>query len=406
MEGPGRFSALRVRDFRLFWSSQLVSLSGTWMQQVAIGWLVYSLTSSPLSLGITMATMSAPIMIFTLMGGITADRYPKKGIIMLTQTLFVLPAFLLGILAGTEYLRMWHIYGLVFFIGTLNAFEIPARQAYIVELVGKGNLLNAIALNSAAFNGARIAGPMLAGAVIAGFGVKACFLINAFSYIPVIFVLSRIKERGTLEISGRRSVIRELKDGLRYIRGQQEILALFGVIAVLSLFGIPYNSFLPVIAEDILHTGAQGLGRLGSAAGAGAFVAAVIIAVKGTVRRRFLYASMAILGASLSLFFITLSRTEIITLLLLFMTGWGMVSFLALSNNFIQQAVPDLLRGRVMSVYILVFLGMSPFGNLMVGGIAQRIGTMSALRAAASVCIMIALLYIAFRYKKRMARSV
>jgi len=405
LEEQGRFSALGVRDFRLFWSSQMISLSGTWMQQVAIGWLVYSMTSSPFSLGLTMAIMSTPIMIFTLIGGITADRYPKKSIIMLTQSLYIIPAFILGFLAESEYITMWHIYGLVFFIGMLNAFEIPARQSYIVELVGKGNLLNAIALNSAAFNGARIIGPMLAGIVIAGVGVKACFFINALSYGPVIFVLSRIEEKGTLPVTGNRSIVYELKEGFRYILGERAIFALFGVISIISLFGIPYSSFLPVIAEDILHTGAQGLGRLGSAAGAGAFVAAVIIAMKGKVRRRFLYTSLALVSASFSLFFITFSKTEIITLSLLFFTGWGMVSFLALSNNFIQQAVPDELRGRVMSVYILVFLGMSPFGNLMVGGIADLIGTMNALRIASMICAVIAIMYISFRYKRKKAEA-
>lgn len=405
MEEQSRFSALRVRDFRLFWSSQVISLSGTWMQQVAIGWLVYSITMSPLSLGLTMAIMSSPIMILTLIGGITADRYPKKTIIMLTQTLYIIPAFILGLLAGSEHIEMWHIYCIVFFIGTLNAFEIPARQSYIVELVGKGNLLNAIALNSAAFNGARIIGPMLAGAVIAGVGVKACFFINAMTYAPVIFVLSRIEEKGVLAVTGNRSILHELAEGFRYIWGEREVFALFTVIAIISLFGIPYSSFLPVIAEDVLHTGAQGLGRLGSSAGAGAFTAALIIALKGRVRRHFLYTSLALVSASFSIFFITWSKTEIVTLSLLFFTGWGMVSFLALSNNFIQQAVPDALRGRVMSAYILVFLGMSPFGNLMIGGIADLLGTMKALRLAATVCTLIALTYIGFRYRKRTTAS-
>ncbi|MGW8272015.1 MAG: MFS transporter, partial [Thermodesulfovibrionales bacterium] len=235
MEEGIKFSALRVRDFRLFWLTQIVSLSGTWMQQVAIGWLVYSLTSSPFTLGLTMTIMSAPIMLFTLFGGITADRYPKKNIIVMTQILFIIPAFSLGVISGMDTVNMWHIYGLVFVIGVLNAFDTPARQSFIIELVGKGNLLNAIGLNAAAFHGARIIGPMLAGFLIARMGIRSCFFLNAMSYIPVIAVLMMVKERGADRIRGERSVVQDLADGLLYIRGEKRILPLFLVIAVISL---------------------------------------------------------------------------------------------------------------------------------------------------------------------------
>jgi MFS family permease len=396
MNGEKTFSALRVRDFRYFWISQIISLSGTWMQQVAIGWLVYSLTKSPFYLGLTTALMSAPIMVFTLLGGITADRYPKKTIIIFTQSLLIIPAFLLGLLSGLGHIAIWHIFVIVIFIGLVNAFDTPARQSYLVEIVGKGNLLNAIALNSAAFNGARIVGPMIAGILIAKLGVNSCFYLNALSFIPVIVVLFLIKEQGTGEVTGRESILKDLGDGLRYIRGERDILFLFAVITSISLFGIPYSSFLPVIAEDILRTGAKGLGRLASAAGAGAFLAAMIIAIRGGIKNRFYYMAAALISASVSILLLTWSRTESYSLALLFFAGWGIVSFLALANNFIQQTAPDSLRGRVMSVYILVFLGMSPLGNVFVGLLAHSVGTMNALRIAALVCLITTAVFIKY----------
>ncbi|MGE5893093.1 MAG: MFS transporter [bacterium] len=405
MEQEIKFSALRVRDFRLFWLSQIISLSGTWMQQVAIGWLVYSATRSPFYLGLTMAVMSAPIVLFTLIGGITADRYPKKNIIILTQALFIMPAFTLGILSGIRNIELWQLFVLVFLIGTLNAFDTPARQSYIVELVGKGNLLNAIALNSAAFNSARVIGPVLAGVLIAKFSIASCFYLNAVSYIPVILVLLMVKERGVVKVSGRTSIIKELMNGLSYIKHEKRILSLFLVIAVISLFGLPYSNFLPVIAKDVLRTGASGLGRLAGAAGVGALMAAMIIAFRGNIRRRFLLTSISMVGATAAIFLLTYSRREILSLAFLFFSGLGFISFFAISNNFIQQTVPDNLRGRVMSVYILVFLGMAPFGNFIVGSAAHRMGTMNALRLSAAICLIASLLYIRY-HQKYIGRAV
>lgn len=395
MAGNGKtLSALRIRDFRNFWISQIISLSGTWMQHVAIGWLVYDLTSSPFFLGLTMTILSAPIMIFTLFGGIFADRHSKRNIIVVTQLISIIPAFLFGVLSDLQLITLWQIFTLVFIIGVLNAFDIPARQSFFVEMVGKSNLLNAIALNSAAFNGARIIGPMVAGLIIARVNLEACFFINGLSFIPAILVLLNIKNKGIGKVSGHHSIFRELTEGLLFIKENRDILITFITIAFLSLFGIPYSSFLPVIAEDILKTGAEGLGRLGAAAGAGAFIAATVIALKGSIKRRFLYMSYAILSASISLLVLTFSKTEAFSLIILLMTGFGIVSFLANANNFIQQNVPNEIRGRVMSAYILVFLGMSPIGNMIIGIVADTIGTMNALRISSGICIGTALFFI------------
>ena len=280
--------ALRVRDFRLFWISQIISLSGTWMQHVAIGWLVYSITKSPFYLGLVMTFLSAPIMMFTLFGGIFADRHSKRNIIIATQLLSIIPAFLLGLLTQLHIMEIRYVFILVSFIGLLNAFDIPARQSFFVEMVGKGKLLNAIALNSAAFNAARIIGPFVGGIIIARFNLQACFYINSFSFLPAVIALYIIRDRGVGKISGHKSVLKELSEGLLFVRQHHQILFIFITITFLSLFGIPYSSFLPVIAEDILKTGAEGLGRLAGSAGAGAFTAAMIIALKGTINRRFL----------------------------------------------------------------------------------------------------------------------
>ncbi|GBD98247.1 enterobactin exporter EntS [bacterium BMS3Abin07] len=386
--------ALRVRDFRLFWISQIISLSGTWMQHVAIGWLVYSITKSPFYLGLVMTFLSAPIMMFTLFGGIFADRHSKRNIIIATQLLSIIPAFLLGLLTQLHIMEIRYVFILVSFIGLLNAFDIPARQSFFVEMVGKGKLLNAIALNSAAFNAARIIGPFVGGIIIARFNLQACFYINSFSFLPAVIALYIIRDRGVGKISGHKSVLKELSEGLLFVRQHHQILFIFITITFLSLFGIPYSSFLPVIAEDILKTGAEGLGRLAGSAGAGAFTAAMIIALKGTINRRFLYMSFSLSAASMSIFIMTFSRLEPLSLALLFMTGFGIVSFLANANNFIQQSVPDYIRGRVMSAYILVFLGMSPIGNFVIGALAEHIGTMNALRISSIVCIGISIFFI------------
>ncbi len=391
---PETMSALRIRDFRHFWMSQILSLSGTWMQHVAIGWLVYDMTSSPFYLGLTMTMLSAPIMIFSLFGGIFADRHSKRNILIGTQALSMVPAVVFGIMSNMQILQLWHVLILVTMIGTLGAFDIPARQAFFVEMVGKGNLLNAIALNSAAFNGARIVGPLLAGLIIARINLEACFYINAVSFLPSICVMYTIRNRGVGNVTGRSSIMKELVEGLSFIRNQKDILFIFVTISMLSLFGIPYSSFLPVIAEDVLKTGAEGLGRLGGASGAGAFIAAMVIAVKGQIERRVIYMSYAILSASLSILLLTFSSGEWFSLFVLLFTGFGIVSFLANANNFIQQNVPDEIRGRVMSAYILVFLGMSPLGNMIIGTIADHIGTMNALRISATICIATALCFV------------
>ncbi len=382
------FPALYVRDFRLFWIAQVISLSGSWMHQMAQGWLIYQLTRSPLYLGIAGAALTLPVLAFTLFGGIIADRYSKRDILTVTQTLSILPPLVLGTLTYTGTVNVWHAIITAFVIGTINAFDIPARQSFLVEMVGKGHLLNAIALSSAAFNGARVLGPLAAGLIISWAGLPACFYINALSFIPVILALRMMTIKGTAGTGGSRGFFGEFKEGIHFILKQKEILAMILTITVFSLFGIPFSQFFPVFAEEILGVGARGLGYLMGAAGAGAFSAAMMIAFRGKLRNPKRYMSAAALMFPAALIVFSLSRSFPLSVVTLVASGWAAVSFLATANSSIQLSVRDGLRGRVMSVYSLVFLGMAPVGSAVIGYVADRIGTPQALTAAGTACLL------------------
>jgi MFS family permease len=387
MQGPERFSALYIRDFRLFWIGQLISLSGTWMQSVAQGWLVYSLTKSPFYLGIVAASASLPILLFTFLGGIVADRFPKRNLLLLTQGLSILPALTLGILAHLNVVTVWQVALLAFFLGTINAFDIPVRQSFLIEMVGKGHILNAIALNSAAFHGARMIGPVIAGLSITYFGIPACFYINALSFIAVITALSMMRTRGDLMVKSE-GIIKDFMKGIHFIRSNKKIVHVIILIAFFSFIGIPYITLLPVFAEDVFHKGARGFGFLVSASGIGALTAAIGLAVRGDIKNKTRFMSVAALCFSVSLVLFSVSRNFYGSLLIIMFLGWGMVSYLACANSYIQLSVPDELRGRVMSVYSFVFLGTVPIGNALMGFAADRIGTTNTVTIAGMICIL------------------
>jgi MFS family permease len=386
------FSALYHRNFRLFWFGQLISLSGTWMQSVAQGWLVYSLTKSPLYLGIVAAATSLPILLFTLIGGIIADRFPKRNLLLFTQGLSIIPALLLGILTSLEMTTVWQVALLAAFLGTINAIDIPTRQSFLIEMVGKGHIVNAIALNSAAFNGARIIGPMIAGLSITYLGIPACFFINALSFLAVIGALSRMDIKGEIKVKSE-GVIADFMKGIHFIKGQKEIIRVIKLIAVFSLVGLPYITLLPVFAAEVFQRGAQGLGLLVSASGIGALTAALVIAAKSTIENKTRFMSIAGLCFSSALLIFSLSKTFWISLIVVMAGGWGMVSYLATANSFIQLSVPDELRGRVMSVYSFVFLGTVPIGNAIMGVVADSIGTTQAVTLAGILCVAASIIF-------------
>ncbi len=382
------FSALGVRDYKLFWFGQLISLSGTWMQSVAQGWLVYSLTKSPFYLGMVAAAGSLPILLFTLGGGIAADRFRKRNLLLLTQALSILPALLLGILIDINMAAVWQVALIAAFLGTVNAFDIPARQSFMAELVGKENLTNAVALNSAAFHGARMIGPVIAGIAIANIGLSACFYLNAVSFLAVIVALSKIRTVGEVKISSQ-GILKDLIEGIQFMRNKPEIYRIIIMIAIFGLLAMPFVTLLPVFAVEVFKTGSAGFGFLVGATGAGALSAALFLALKGDIENKNRFMAVAAFCVSVPLLFFSLSGHFYFSLTILFVIGWGLVSFLATANSFIQLSAPDNLRGRAMSVYTFVFLGTAPIGNSLMGTVADFIGAAHAVSISALVCILV-----------------
>jgi MFS family permease len=393
-----RFSALSSGDFRLFWFGQFISLSGTWMQSVAQAWLVYSLTKSPFYLGLVAAAGSLPVLLFSLLGGIVADRIRKRNLLLITQALSIIPALSLGILTHMNLITVWQVALLATFLGTVNAFDIPARQAFIIEIVGKEYLTNAIALNSAAFNGARMIGPVIAGIAIAYLGLPACFFLNALSFLAVIVALSKMKMKGYIKASSK-GFVRDFIDGIEFIKSKPEIYSIMLLIAVFSLIGIPYVTFLPVFAGEVLKAGPEGYGFLVGATGIGALSAALSIAFRGDIQQKKRFMSISALCFSCFLLVFSISRTFYLSITVLTFVGWGMVSFLATANSFIQHSASDSLRGRVMSVYALVFLGFAPIGNSVIGMLADSIGTTKAVTISAIICIIASALFMYRNYR-------
>ena len=379
------FAALRHRDFRLFYSGQILSLVGTWMQSTAQGWLVLELTDSELLLGLVTAAGSLPILLFTLYAGVVADRRDKRGIILTAQFASLLLALALALLTSTGAITISVILGIVFLRGIADAFEIPTRQSFFVELVGKEDLTNAIALNSSAFNLTRVVGPALAGMVIGTAGIAACFFANAVSYLAVIAGLLAMRPRPPRPVRAAESLRENMGEGLRFIWGQRLTSALVGLVAIASIFGFPYAMLLPVFARDVLHVGAQGLGWLLSATGAGALVGGITVAMlAGRVRRGpLLLASAASFAVLVGAF--SYSRSLPLSLALLAGAGFSIIPFTATVNALLQSLVPDELRGRVMSVYVFMFLGMTPLGSLQAGAMARWIGAPAALSVSAAV---------------------
>ncbi len=381
-------AALRHRNYRLFWTGQLISLIGTWMHQTAQGWLVFKLTDSPFFLGLTGMVASAPILLFTLAGGVLADRHPKKNIILLSNIVVMFLALTLAVLVATGAVNVWHVLVLSFLIGSVNAFEIPARQSFIIELVGKEDLLNGIALNSSAFNVTRMIGPAIAGVIMGSFGLAPCFFINAISFIAIVIALFKMRFKPEeVRITSKPGMTKSLKEGIKYIFHNPDISTLLIAAGIVSFFGFPYISFLPVYARDILKTGATGLGILMGCAGAGAFTGAVGLAIKGDTARKGIVMGAAGILFSSALFVFSLSTTVWLSYTMLFLVGLGAINQIATANSLLQLNVPNELRGRVMSSFTTMFLGMTPLGNFTVGSLAHYVGTQNALMTSAGFCL-------------------
>lgn len=381
----GTFAALRHRNFRIFYGGQILSLVGTWMQSTAHGWLVLELTNSELLLGLVTAAGSLPILLLTLYAGVVADRRDKRAIILAAQCGSLVLALALALLTDTDRITIGWILALVLLAGVANAFEIPTRQSFFAELVGKEDLTNAIALNSSAFNLTRIVGPALAGVLIGTAGIAACFYANAVSYVAVIAGLLAIRRPRMAVVRSTESVREKLAEGFRFVWNDRLARALVGLIAIASIFGFPYAMLLPVFARDVLHAGAPGLGWLLSATGVGSLTGGITVAaLAGRARRgRLLLAAAAGFAVLVGAF--SLSRSLPLSLLLLALAGFCIIPFTATVNALLQTLTPDSLRGRVMSVYVFMFLGMTPVGSLQAGAAARWIGAPAALTASSAI---------------------
>jgi MFS family permease len=385
----GAFAALRHRDFRIFYWGQIISLIGTWMQSTAQGWLVLELTDSELMLGIVTATASLPVLLFTLYAGVLADRADKRTIILVAQCASLVLALILAILTGTRVITVGWILLLVFLLGTANAFEIPTRQSFFVDLVGKADLTNAIALNSSAFNLTRIIGPAIAGILIGAVGIAACFYLNALSYVAVIIGLMMIRQPKAPPPPRDASTLEKLREGLAFIADDRLARTLVLMVAATSIFALPYAMLLPVFARDILGVGATGLGLMLSASGAGALAGGIALAATARAARRgpVLLTSAAIFCLMVGGF--TFSRSFPLSLTLLAGAGFSLIPFTASANALLQSIVPDGLRGRVMGVYVFMFLGMTPIGSLQAGFLAGWIGAPYAVALSVSLLLMV-----------------
>lgn len=379
--------ALRHRNFQLFFSGQLISLIGTWMQTVAQSWLVYRLTGSGLLLGAVGFSSQIPVFLFAPLGGITADRHNRQRVVVATQTASMVLAFILAALTLTHTVKVWHIFVLAALLGIVNAYDIPGRQSFLVDMVGKDDLMNAIALNSSMFNGARVIGPAVAGVLVARLGEGWCFFANGVSYIAVIAGLLLMNVESPAHASGA-SPFEHVMEGFRFVRHTAPIRALLLLLGVVSVTGMPYVVLMPIFADKILHSGGQQLAsfigshdlgavRLGilmGAAGVGALLGALTLAVRSGVKGLSKWVTACCAGFGLSLMLFSFSTSFWLSVLLLLPVGYFIMLQMASSNTLIQVMVPDALRGRVMAVYSMMFMGMAPIGALLGGALSDRLG--------------------------------
>jgi MFS family permease len=375
--------AMRHRNYRLFFGGQLVSLVGTWMQAVAQSWLVLQLTGEPLLLGVVAAAQFMPVLVLGLFGGLIADHVPKRQTLIATQASSMVLAFALFGLTVTGQVQVWHVILLALGVGCVNAIDMPTRQAFAVEMVGREDIGNAVALNSAMFNGARVLGPAVAGLTIGAFGVEVAFLVNGLSFLAVISGLLLMRDRDLRPPPSMprpttvAAVLENLAEGLRYVRVTKPVLLAVLVIGLVSTFGMNFTVLMPPFTQEILHSDAAGYGFLMAATGVGSLVAALAIAFSGRTTPLVIGAGALMLGVFEVLLGVTTSF--LVAIMAMFFVGVGGISMAATANTVIQLTVPDQLRGRVMSVYTTVFAGSSPLGGLLMGGIASSFGPAQAM---------------------------
>ncbi|HEY3992847.1 MAG TPA: MFS transporter [Ktedonobacteraceae bacterium] len=387
------FSSLRQRNFRLFWSGQVVSLMGTWMQIIGQAWLVLELTHSPWQLGLVGALQALPVLLFSIFGGVFADRWPKRRVLLFTQSAAMLQASLLSVLVITGNIQPWQLYGLALLLGLTNSLNMPTSRAFVVEMVGREDLPNAIALNSSLSNLAQIVGPSLGGIIIAASGVNMLFVLNAFSFIPVIVGLGLINvhelhAQASTSVNGRPKTWTSLREGVAYVWNTPAILLVIVVVGLVLLFGSNFNVALPLFATNVLHVGATGFGFLSAASGIGSLVSALWLAWgswRPTIRGVLI--GVLVFGGLEAIF--SLSRLYFLSLVLIASVGFVETAFAAQAITMLQTVAPDHLRGRVMSVCVLFFDGSVPLGYMLVGWLAGLCGPSIGLLICALLSLLV-----------------
>jgi MFS family permease len=387
------FRALRHRNFRLYIGGQLVSLVGTWLQTVAQSWLVYRLTDSPLLLGMAGFVGQAPVFFLAPLGGAAADRMDRRRLLLFTQSASAVLAGALGVLTLSGHVRISHVFALAGLLGVVNALDIPTRQCFVVEMVGRQDLPNAIALNSSAVNAARVLGPAVAGFLVAAVGEGWCFVLNAASFLAVLAGLALIRTPPRPAAGKRGSPLAEIGDAWRFVSGAPMVRALLLLLGLVSLLGMPYAVLMPIFADKILGGGSRGLGILLGATGVGALTAALLLALRQSPRGlgRWVAASAAGFGTALVAF--SASRVFWLSAAVLFACGFFMMTQMAASNTLLQVLTPDALRGRVMAAYSMMFMGMAPFGALGAGAAADRLGAPAAVAIGGAAAIAAGVLF-------------
>lgn len=386
--------ALRHRNYRLFFGGQGISLIGTWMTRVATAWLVYRLTGSAFLLGLVSFASQIPILLLGPFAGVWVDRLNRRRVLVITQTLSMIESFALAVLALAGIINVPEIIALNLFQGAINAFDMPARQAFVIEMVDNSDDLgNAIALNSSLVNAARLIGPSIAGIVIALVGEGYCFLIDGISYLAVIASLIAMVVAEQPHDRPRGNVLSELREGWNYVLGFQPISSILLLLALISLVGMPYTTLMPIFASKILRGGAHTLGFLMAAVGVGALTGAVRLAARPSVRGLGRLIPMTAAGFGASLIAFSASHLQWLSMLLLVVTGFCFMQQMAASNTILQTIVDDSKRGRVMSFYAMAFQGVAPFGSLIAGAVASRIGAPHTLMIGGAMCITGAALF-------------
>jgi len=396
-----RFRALKHRNFQLFFAGQLVSLIGTWMQSTAQLWLVYRMTNSPALLGIFGFASQIPILFLASLGGYVGDRYNRHLGVIWTQTTAMILSFVLAALTLLGAVRVWEIILIAFFAGIVNAFDVPIRQAFLVQMVGKEDLPNAIALNSSIFNGARIVGPALAGFAIAWIGEGWCFFLNGISFLAVIIALLMMRLDKFEPRASKGSPLQNFVQGFRFAMSDRAIRSALLLLSLMSLLGMQYSVFMPIFARDILHGGPSRLGLLMSFAGVGAIAGALHFAGRTDYKGLVEWIAATSTTCSLGIVLFSQSRVYWLSAVALLAVGFSATSQMAATNTMVQGRVPDELRGRIMAVYATMVMGVQPLGALIAGGVAKRIGAPHALTAFGTICFLGSLFFV-FRVAMRL----